>query len=115
MKNCPSRYSLVLSRVTIILHQCLEIIGIFEKRYKELENTIQDTFNLKRQLKHENHDLEARIKSYEQERTKFEEERAEWKGDLDQARQEIIEQNDRLAVLSQSLAGTKVRIEFQKL
>ena len=38
----------------------------------------------------------------------FEKERAGWKEELDQARQEIIEQNDRLTVLSEQLAGRKV-------
>ena len=56
----------------------------------------------------EQHDLEARIKCYEEERIEFEKERANWKEELDQARQEIIEQNDRLTVLSEQLAGRKV-------
>ena len=38
----------------------------------------------------------------------FEKERSGWKEDLDQARQEMIEQNDRLTVLSEHLAGRKV-------
>ena len=38
----------------------------------------------------------------------FEKERASWKEELDQARQEIIEQNDRLTVLSEQLAGRRV-------
>lgn len=63
---------------------------------------------LKKQLTHENYDLEARITSYEQERTKFEEQRAEWKEDSERAQEDIIEQNDRLTVLSQRLSGAKV-------
>ncbi len=39
---------------------------------------------------------------------KFEEEKAEWKEILEQEKQEVIEQNDRLAVLSESLSGAKV-------
>ncbi len=65
---------------------------------------------LKKQLTHEHHDLEVRIKSYEEERKKFEEERAEWKEEAQRGHQEILEQNDRLTVLSQQLAGTKVYI-----
>lgn len=68
---------------------------------------------LKKQLTHENHDLEARIKSYEEERSKFEEERAEWKEEAQRENQEILEQNDRLTVLSQQLAGTKVLLQMQ--
>lgn len=63
---------------------------------------------LKRRLTHENHDLEARIGSYEQERTNFEEDRAVWKEESEQAKQDIIEQNDRLTILSHRLSGTKV-------
>ena len=63
---------------------------------------------LKKRLTHENHDLEARISSYEQERTTFEEERAEWKEESERAKQDIVEQNDRLTILSHRLSGTKV-------
>lgn len=84
------------------------IKGIFEKRYKELEKAIHDAAALKKQLTHENHDLDVRIKLYEQERTNFEEERAEWKEELERSKLEIIEQNDRLTVLSERLSGTKV-------
>ena len=69
---------------------------------------MKENATLKKQLTHENHDLEARIKSYEKERSKFEEERAEWKEEAERENQEILEQNDRLTVLSQQLAGTKV-------
>ena len=63
---------------------------------------------LKKRLIHENHDLEARIKSYEQERTAFEEQRAEWKDELTREKEDIVEQKDRLTVLSHKLSGTKV-------
>ena len=83
-------------------------LGSFEKRCKELESGLKANATLKKQLAHENHDLEVRIKSYEAERTKFEEERAEWKEEALRENQEILEQNDRLTVLSHKLAGTKV-------
>ena len=38
----------------------------------------------------------------------FESEREKWKEELDRAKNEIVEQNNRLTVLSQQLAGTKV-------
>ena len=84
--------------------------GLFEKRCRELEQAIQEAAVLKRQLLHENHDLEVRIKTYEQERARFEEQRAEWKEESERAKEEIIEQNDRLTVLSERLSGTKVRV-----
>lgn len=62
-----------------------------------------------KQLRHEKHDLEVRIKAYEEERVKFEEERQEWGAEMERNHQDILEQNDRLTVVSQTLAGTKVR------
>ena len=82
--------------------------GLFEKRYTELDNCIASYQELLKVQEREHHDLETRIKCYEQERMEFEKERASWKEELDQARQEIIEQNDRLTVLSEQLAGRKV-------
>lgn len=84
--------------------------GIFEKRCSELENAIGENAALKKRLTHENHDLEVRIKSYEQERMKFEEDHARWKEECERAKQEIIEQNDRLTVLSEKLSGRKVTV-----
>ena len=45
---------------------------------------------------------------YEEERVEFEEERQEWSADMERNHQDILEQNDRLTVLSQTLSGTKV-------
>ena len=59
----------------------------------------------------EHHDLETRIKCYEKERMEFEKDRDGWKEELDRARQEVIEQNDRLTVLSEQLSGRKVCVE----
>ncbi len=61
------------------------------------------------QLKRNERDLEQRIQNYEVERKQFEEERAIWKEELERERIEAIEQNDRLTVLSEQLAGVKVR------
>ena len=44
---------------------------------------------------------------YEAEHKAFEEERSSWQQELEVARQEVLEQNDRLTLLSQQLAGTK--------
>jgi len=83
-------------------------LGSLEKRCQQLEATLQENTAILRQVKHERHDLEVRIKAYEEERVKFEEERQEWGSEMERNHQEILEQNDRLTVLSQTLAGTKV-------
>ena len=41
----------------------------------------------------------------------FERERDGWKEEFEQAKQEVIEQNDRLTVLSEQLSGRKVWAE----
>lgn len=84
--------------------------GTFEKRYKELECCLRDNQQTQLQLKRDERDLDQRIKNYESERKQFEEERANWKEELDRERQEAIEQNDRLTVLSEQLAGVKVYV-----
>lgn len=88
---------------------CSYISGIFEKRYKELDDCIASYQELLKVQEREHHDLETRIKCYEKERVEFEKDRDGWKEELDQARQEVIEQNDRLTVLSEQLTGRKVR------
>lgn len=75
-----------------------------------MDDCIASYQRLRKVQEGEQHDLETRIKCYEEERMEFEKERAIWKDKLDQARQEIIEQDDRLTVLSEQLAGRKVGV-----
>lgn len=86
----------------------LTYTGTFEKRYKGLECCLHDNQQVQLQLKRDERELNQRIKNYENERKQFEEERSNWKEDLFRERQEAIEQNDRLTVLSEQLAGVKV-------
>ena len=86
--------------------------GSLKKRCQELETTLQENTAILKQVRHEKHDLEVRIKAYEEERVKFEEERQEWGAEMERNHQDILEQNDRLTVLSQTLAGTKVLIAW---
>lgn len=85
------------------------IVGTFEKRYNDLDECLKTTQALQLQQKRDERDLDVRIKTYEEERKQFEEERAVWKEDLERERIEAIEQNDRLTLLSEKLAGVKVR------
>ena len=68
------------------------------KAYQELNDKI---------LK-EGKELDDGLNKLEEQKRVFESEREKWKEELDRARNEIVEQNDRLTVLSQQLAGTKV-------
>ena len=69
------------------------------KAYQELNDKI---------LK-EGKELDDGLNKLEEQKRVFESEREKWKEELDRARNEIVEQNDRLTVLSQQLAGTKVK------
>ena len=83
--------------------------GLFEKRFKELDESVRTHEALNQQLKRDQRDLDERLQRYEEEREKFEEERLQWKEELERTRTEVIEQNDRLTVLSEQLVGAKVR------
>ena len=82
--------------------------GLFEKRFKELDELVHSYEALQQQLKREKRDLDERLQRYEEEREKFENERLQWKEELERKRMEMMEQNDRLTVLSEQLVGAKV-------
>ena len=82
--------------------------GLFEKRFKELDVTVRSYQELNSKLLKESKELDDGLNKLEEQKRQFENERERWRQDLDQARNEIVEQNDRLTVLSQQLAGTKV-------
>ncbi len=100
---------LQVSHSDVVCRPNLDIVGTFEKRYRDLDGYLKENQALQVQLKRNERDLEQRIKNYEEERKQFEEERAIWKEELERERIEAIEQNDRLTVLSEQLAGVKVR------
>lgn len=82
--------------------------GLFEKRFKELDELVHSYEALQQQLKREKRDLDERLRRYEEEREKFENERLQWKEELERKRVAMMEQNDRLTVLSEQLVGAKV-------
>lgn len=84
------------------------MIGLFQKRFSELGATLTAYNNLNVKLQQDAKDLEDHISQLDMEKESFEKEQAEWKRDLEQARKEIMEQNDRLTFLSQQLSGEKV-------
>lgn len=72
--------------------------------------TVKSYQELNSKLLKESKELDDGLNKLEEQKRQFENEREKWRQDLDQARNEIVEQNDRLTVLSQQLAGTKVGI-----
>ena len=89
------------------VHKCFNV-GLFEKRFKELDVTVKSYQELNSKLLKESKELDDGLNKLEEQKRQFETEREKWRQDLDQARNEVVEQNDRLTVLSQQLAGTKV-------
>lgn len=71
--------------------------------------TIKAYQELNQKLLKEGKELDEGLSKLEEQKRQFESEREQWRQELDRARNEIEEQNDRLTVLSQQLAGTKVR------
>ena len=82
--------------------------GLFEKRFKELDESVHSYEALQQQVKRDQRDLDERLRRYEEEREQFENERLQWKEELERKRVEMMEQNDRLTVLSEQLVGAKV-------
>jgi chromosome segregation ATPase len=85
--------------------------GEFEKRFADLNMTLKLYRDLNLKLQQEMKDADDQLDQLNKDRRQFEEEREEWKRHLQQAQMEITEQNDRLALLSQQLSGTKQDLE----
>ena len=80
----------------------------FQKRFKMLDVTLKQYQELNIKLQQESKDMDEQQSQLDKEQKAFEEERENWKRHLQQAKIQITEQNDRLALLSQQLTGTKV-------
>lgn len=85
---------------------CIEEV---KERFESLTLTLKLYRDLNIKLQQEEKDMDEQQRHLDREREHFEEEREKWKRDLEQARTGITEQNDRLALLSQQLTGTKVQ------
>ena len=73
-----------------------------------LDVTLKQYQELNIKLQQESKDMDEQQSQLDKEQKAFEEERENWKRHLQQAKIQITEQNDRLALLSQQLTGTKV-------
>ena len=55
----------------IVVTNCSLFIGLFEKRFQELDVTVKSYETLNQKLKEEYHDLQERTKTFESERNQF--------------------------------------------
>ena len=83
-------------------------LGLFLKRFNDLTTTLECYNKLNIKLQQDNKDIDDHMQHLEKERDAFYKERHVWRKNLEQARKEVTEQNDRLTLLSQQLSGEKV-------
>ncbi|CAI8049949.1 hypothetical protein GBAR_LOCUS27483 [Geodia barretti] len=85
----------------------------FEKQWQKVEESLRLWEMKHRQLRKEQNQLQEHYNKYGRKRKAFEVEKYSWEQELSMARKEILEQDDRLTLLSQQLAGTKEALEVK--
>lgn len=111
LRNLRARLAAVHTPSSALRRDLISFSGLFEKRFNELQSLVKSYENLHQALQRNQHDMEIRLKNYEEERKAFEKERSEWKEERERERQELLEQNDRLTLLSEQLTGTKMALD----
>lgn len=84
---------------------------IFQRRYNDLDQTTKSVEEINLDLKSKQKSLQEKLIALQVSKEAHEKEKTEWKEKLELARKEILEQDGRLTVLSQQLAGAKNAIE----
>ena len=84
---------------------------IFQQRYTDLDQAAKSAESINLNLKVKQKALEEELLALQGSKESHEQEKTEWKNKLEAARKEILEQDDRLTVLSEQLAGAKIALE----
>ena len=84
---------------------------IFRQRYNDLDQTAKSVEKINLELKSKQKVLDDELIALQASKEAHEKDMADWKEKLESARKEILEQDDRLTVLAQQLAGAKNTIE----
>lgn len=84
---------------------------IFHQRYNDLDRTAKSVGEINLDLKLKQKSLEEELIGLQASKEVHEKDKTEWKEKLELARREILEQDDRLTVLSQQLTGAKNTLE----
>lgn len=90
------------------MHVCYSLLGLFQKRFKDLNVTLKAYKELNIKIQQDSKNIEEQLQSLDREGESFEREKEEWRRNLEQARKDITDQNDRLTLLSQQLSGERV-------
>ena len=80
----------------------------FKERFQSLDQTLKQYKELNIKLQQDDKDMKEQQDKLDKEREEFDAERQKWQRHIEQARNDITEQNDRLTLLSQQLTGTQV-------
>ena len=84
---------------------------IFQQRYTNLDQAAKSVESVSLDLKVKQKALEEELLALQASKESHEQGKTEWKDKLEAARKEILEQDDRLTVLSEQLAGAKTALE----
>ena len=84
---------------------------IFHQRYNDLDRTAKSVGEINLDLKLKQKSLEEELIGLQASKEVHEKDKKEWREKLELARREILEQDDRLTVLSQQLTGAKNTLE----
>ncbi|XP_019862856.1 PREDICTED: centrosomal protein of 290 kDa-like [Amphimedon queenslandica] len=84
------------------------LIKSFKEKFQSLDLALKQYKELTIKLQQDDKDMKEQQDKLNKEREIFNEEREKWQRHIEQARNDISEQNDRLTFLSQQLTGTKV-------
>jgi hypothetical protein len=113
LRNMRARLAAAHAPNAALRRELSKFMGIFDKRFKELDQTVKEYDRLVLALKVEKRNLEEQNTNLQRRKVEHEREREEWKQKLEEARTEIQDQNDRLAVLADQLTGAKVALDSQ--
>ena len=114
LKNLRARLSAVHAPNAALVRDLKRAGELFESKATTFQASKKRYDQLYDELKVEKHDIEQRAGQLDKEAKLFEKEKNEWKEKLEAAKKEISEQNDRLSLLSDRLAGTKTALESRQ-
>ena len=114
LKNLRARLSAVHAPNANLVRDLKRAAALFENEYKDVLSSKKRHETLQRELDVDRRELGRRETAFAAERKAFMREKSNWTEKLDAAKREIVEQNDRLADLSERLAGTKTALDLRE-
>lgn len=113
LRNLRARLAAAHAPNAALRRELGRFMGLFERRFKELDRMTKEYSKLLLDLKVEKRHFEVDKEDVQKRKRAFEKEREGWREKLEDARTEIQEQNDRLAVLADQLSGAKFALDSQ--